>query len=263
MRLKRATLSNTLIIGDVHSDDQKLFALLEEAGQYDYSHIVFLGDLVDRGPNPHLVVQMVKDLVDKGIATVIMGNHDWKFFRLFRGNKKVQLKEEQEYTLSKLGVSDKLVFNELFGETVGVFDPENKIMLGHAAAGRPQAILEKAAERLTEELKILITVDDLYQTESVEISKKIATKFMYGIICGSKLDENGYPLRLRITKESDDNLDGWKFIHGHTHAKELFPERQNPNVVCLDWGCGEPEGKLAGLFIDENGKVNTSNLLIV
>ena len=39
-------------------------------------HLVFLGDLVDRGPDSPAVVDKVMKLVDKGVAQCVLGNHE-------------------------------------------------------------------------------------------------------------------------------------------------------------------------------------------
>lgn len=67
-----ATLS---VIGDVHGCDAALDALLARpevaAGQ-----LVFVGDLIDRGPGSKAVVDRVMSLSREGRATAIMGNHE-------------------------------------------------------------------------------------------------------------------------------------------------------------------------------------------
>lgn len=68
----------TLVIGDVHGCLAELEALLEEAvyapGQ---DRLVFLGDLLDRGPDPVGVLHRVRELG----ATCVMGNHEEKHLR--------------------------------------------------------------------------------------------------------------------------------------------------------------------------------------
>ncbi len=60
-----------LIISDIHGNEVALKAVLNDAGKYDYLWV--LGDLVDYGPDPHLVIDEVKSLSPD---VVIMGNHD-------------------------------------------------------------------------------------------------------------------------------------------------------------------------------------------
>jgi len=70
------------IIGDVHGELSALVRLLENLG-YDsdgrhpqHRMLVFVGDLIDRGPNSHGVLELVKNLVESGNARCILGNHE-------------------------------------------------------------------------------------------------------------------------------------------------------------------------------------------
>ena len=82
------TLVNTLpdrpldIIGDIHGEIDALEMLLERLGYHPNGHHpqhripVFVGDMVDRGPDSHGVVRRVQDLVENHGARVILGNHE-------------------------------------------------------------------------------------------------------------------------------------------------------------------------------------------
>lgn len=73
------------IIGDVHGCAGKLSGLLRMLG-YDDRHgtfrhpertAVFVGDLIDRGPQQVEVLSIVRSMVDAGSAEVLMGNHEF------------------------------------------------------------------------------------------------------------------------------------------------------------------------------------------
>ncbi len=69
------------IIGDVHGEFEALVALLRHLGcDPDRCTVerplVFVGDLIDRGPNSPAVVELVMRLVEAGVATCIIGNHE-------------------------------------------------------------------------------------------------------------------------------------------------------------------------------------------
>jgi hypothetical protein len=70
------------IVGDVHGEIRALNALLDQLGyRDDGSHpdnrrMVFVGDLVDRGPDSPAVLDLVMGLVETGHAQCVLGNHD-------------------------------------------------------------------------------------------------------------------------------------------------------------------------------------------
>ncbi|CAJ1333888.1 unnamed protein product [Effrenium voratum] len=75
------------IVGDVHGECGALLTLLDRLG-YDGNgnhpenrHLVFIGDLVDRGPDSVGVVRLVRHLVLLGKAQCILGNHELNILR--------------------------------------------------------------------------------------------------------------------------------------------------------------------------------------
>jgi len=88
------------VIGDVHGCRAELEVLLGELGYAvelnDSGHpvsachpagrrAVFLGDLVDRGPDTPGVLRLVMGMVAAGTALCVMGNHEAKLLRALRG----------------------------------------------------------------------------------------------------------------------------------------------------------------------------------
>lgn len=73
------------LIGDIHGCGETLIDLLEQMGyskkngvyQHPKRKVVFLGDIVDRGPNIRLACHIVRDMVDNGHADIVMGNHEY------------------------------------------------------------------------------------------------------------------------------------------------------------------------------------------
>jgi predicted phosphodiesterase len=76
----------TIVIGDVHGCLAELDELLKVVEyKADDDRLVFVGDLVDRGPDSVGVVRRVRELN----AEVVMGNHDEKHLRWKRWEDKV------------------------------------------------------------------------------------------------------------------------------------------------------------------------------
>jgi protein phosphatase len=105
------------IIGDIHGCYPELLLLLERlgyavnAGEDGQSvrvtppagrKAVFLGDLVDRGPDSPAVLRLVMQMVQEGSAYCVPGNHDIKLMRKLRG-KDVQLTHGIAETLEQIG----------------------------------------------------------------------------------------------------------------------------------------------------------------
>lgn len=75
------------IVGDIHGELGALRDLLAAAG-YDAAgchpegrKLVFVGDLVDRGPDSPGVVDLVRELMAAGRAVAILGNHELNLLR--------------------------------------------------------------------------------------------------------------------------------------------------------------------------------------
>ena len=72
-------------IGDVHGCADKLLGLLRTLGYGDdngaFRHpdrtAIFVGDLIDRGPQQVEVLSIVRSMVEAGSAQVLMGNHEF------------------------------------------------------------------------------------------------------------------------------------------------------------------------------------------
>lgn len=75
------------VVGDIHGEHGALEALLTKLG-YDQQgrhpegrHLVFVGDLCDRGPDSPRVIRLVQSLIDAGRAQAICGNHELNLLR--------------------------------------------------------------------------------------------------------------------------------------------------------------------------------------
>ncbi len=100
------------IIGDVHGCYDELVALTRKLG-YAFAEegpaaahpegrkVVFLGDLVDRGPDVLRVLRLAMDMVQAGSALCVPGNHENKLVRALRG-RNVQLTHGLAESLAQL-----------------------------------------------------------------------------------------------------------------------------------------------------------------
>ena len=100
------------IIGDIHGCYAELLALLAQLGYAPrpddgvYAHpagrkVVFLGDLVDRGPAVPAVLRLAMAMVAAGTALCVPGNHDVKLLRKLQG-RNVQVAHGLAASLAQL-----------------------------------------------------------------------------------------------------------------------------------------------------------------
>ncbi|MEO8662669.1 MAG: polynucleotide kinase-phosphatase [Bryobacteraceae bacterium] len=108
------------IFGDLHGCADELRALLKNLGwerheleqpespwgEEQWRHpggrrAIFLGDLVDRGPQVLDTLRIVRNMVKDGVAFCVAGNHDVKLMRWLRG-KQVQVKHGMEQSITEL-----------------------------------------------------------------------------------------------------------------------------------------------------------------
>jgi hypothetical protein len=83
--MPESKIRTRFIFGDIHGELDTLLDLLEKidlASNIPASiELIFLGDLIDRGPNSAKVVDFVKSLCDVGKARCILGNHEFNFIQ--------------------------------------------------------------------------------------------------------------------------------------------------------------------------------------
>jgi hypothetical protein len=73
------------VIGDVHGHADKLTGLLREMGyaerdgawRHPGRQAVFVGDLIDSGPQQLETIDIVRRMIDAGTAQVVLGNHEF------------------------------------------------------------------------------------------------------------------------------------------------------------------------------------------
>lgn len=73
------------VIGDVHGHAGKLEGLLRQLGyverdgawRHSGRQAIFVGDLIDRGPEQRRTVDTVRSMIDAGSAQMVLGNHEF------------------------------------------------------------------------------------------------------------------------------------------------------------------------------------------
>ncbi len=141
------------IIGDLHGCYRETAELLEKLGyqirqaperkEYfglEVSHpaarqVIFLGDLVDRGPDSPGVLRLVMSMVKDGVAWCVPGNHDLKLQRKLSG-KNVAIRHGLAETLEQLeGESSRFrddVRDFLYGLVSHYVFDDGRLVVAHA-----------------------------------------------------------------------------------------------------------------------------------
>jgi predicted phosphodiesterase len=92
----------SLFIGDVHGCADELEALLEAFKPKKKDRIIFVGDLVNRGPDSHRVVKLARDLS----AHSVLGNHEQRMLRARKHRDPGLLKGRDRPTYESLTKGD-------------------------------------------------------------------------------------------------------------------------------------------------------------
>jgi hypothetical protein len=119
----------TLFVGDVHSCADELADLVDRAALVSGDRVFFTGDLLSRGPKPHEVLKLYREL--GGQAPV--GNHEQKLLEARRarlsGRKPPRLGASHQAIVDELTPEDWLL---LEGLPLFVEVPEHGIVMAHA-----------------------------------------------------------------------------------------------------------------------------------
>ncbi|TWU66674.1 MULTISPECIES: metallophosphoesterase [Crateriforma] len=138
------------IIGDIHGHADALRMLLLDLGYHPHGHgfrhpdrqALFVGDLIDRGPEIANAIRIVRTMVDAGDAVVVMGNHEFNAVafhtavpgtkdRWFREHSRKNQKQHQA-TLDQLSNSE-LADAVAWFRTLPVAIEQNGVRVVHAA----------------------------------------------------------------------------------------------------------------------------------
>ncbi|MGW0806323.1 polynucleotide kinase-phosphatase [Nonomuraea sp. NPDC002799] len=199
------------IIGDVHGCRSELETLLRELGWEGLAHpegrtAVFVGDLVDRGPDTPGVLRLVMDMVEAGTAICVAGNHEQKLVRALNG-RKVMATHGLRESLDQLAAQP-----PEFTQRARTFMDG---LLSHYRLDGGRLVVAHAG---------------LKESYHGRASGRVRSFALYGDTTG-ETDEYGLPVRYPW---ADDYRGRAMVVYGHTPT--IRPEWVN-NTICLDTGC--------------------------
>ncbi|WP_428994980.1 polynucleotide kinase-phosphatase [Kribbella qitaiheensis] len=168
--------------------------------------VVFVGDLVDRGPDTPGVLRLVMGMVASSNAYCVPGNHEDKLLRALRG-KKVKVSHGLAESLEQLAAEP-----EEFRAAVETFIDG---LISHYVFDRGNLVVSHAG---------------LVERMHGRTSGRVRAFCLYGETTG-ETDEYGLPMRYPW---ANDYRGRAMVVYGHTPTP--VPEWIN-NTICLDTGC--------------------------
>ena len=225
------------VVGDVHGCYEELRKLLaslgyvvslDADGSFQVVHpqgrrVVFVGDLVDRGPDSPSVLRLVMSMVKDGIALCVAGNHDQKLSRALRG-RDVKVSHGLERSLEQL---------------------ERDPVLKTAAAEFLDGLI---SHYVLDDGKLVVAHAGLKEEMQGRASGRVRDFALYGETTG-ETDEFGLPVRLDWAQ----NYRGRALVvYGHVAISE--PRWLN-NTINIDTGCAFG-GRLSALRYPERELVS-------
>ncbi len=227
------------IIGDIHGCFDEIVALLVKLGYEvqsgeaspmarhpDGRCAVFLGDLVDRGPNSPAVLRLVMAMAREGSALCVPGNHDIKLKRKLDG-RDVRLTHGLAETLQQLACEPP----EFIEETRRFIDG----LVSHYVLDGGRLVVAHAGMKAS------------FQGRA---SGRVREFALYGESTG-ETDEYGLPVRYNWAADYRGSA---TVVYGHTPA----PNAEWLNrTICIDTGCVFG-GALTALRYPENELVSVA-----
>ena len=209
------------VIGDVHGCRAELEQLLTELGYAverdaagrpvgarhpDGRRAIFVGDLVDRGPDTPGVLRLVMGMVAAGTAFCVAGNHEVKLLKALRG-KNVRRSHGLDASMEQL----ELQTEEFRAEADRFIDG----LIGHYVLDGGRLVVAHAG---------------LIERYHGRASGRVREFCLYGQTTG-ETDEYGLPVRYPWAQEYRGQA---VVLYGHTPVPAA--EWLN-NTMCLDTGC--------------------------
>ncbi|WSA79639.1 polynucleotide kinase-phosphatase [Streptomyces sp. NBC_01799] len=201
------------IIGDIHGCSSELESLLGKLGYVDGAHpegrtAVFVGDLVDRGPDSPGVLRRVMSMVAAGNALCVPGNHENKLGRYLKGGK-VQHTHGLAETIEQLDRED--AKDPAFREQVREF------------------IDGLVSHYVLDGGKLVVCHAGLPEKYHGRTSGRVRSHALYGDTTG-ETDEFGLPVRYPWAEEYRGRA---AVVYGHTPVPSTSWVN---NTLCLDTG---------------------------
>lgn len=139
--------TSTILIGDIHGCSRELSLLLDRISPTDGAQLVFMGDLVNKGPDPAGVVKTLRGLD----CICLRGNHDADHLKWNEGN--FTPKPDSRRTKKAFPPEEYAAYLELVRHMPYFYEDETLVAL-HAALLPDLTLHEQPRDILTGELTL-------------------------------------------------------------------------------------------------------------
>lgn len=200
-----------IAIGDIHGCHQEFADLLQLLKLEPGDQLILLGDLVNRGPDSHRVVELAR----QHGAISLLGNHERRLLAARRNPDKVKVRDNEKPTYAQLDDAD-WAYLETMPLTHEV--PELNMLFVHGGFLPDRPWREQGADIVTE----------------VQV-----------------IDSDGRPCKRREAPEALPWADYWTgppfVVYGHTPRADVYKLKWS---LCLDTACAMG-GQLTAFILPE------------
>lgn len=233
-----------VIVGDVHGNAARLAKLAKDLRACEVKpHVVFVGDLLDRGTDACTTMLTLRDLRREFDVTFVEGNHDWHMRRILAGDKRAE---------------------ERFGETAKTYD--------ELASNPSVDTLSEMRDIISKMVcaAVVRTQDTTYVVTHAGIQADLAARiadtgripphttiadFVHGCGVRNQLYTKSHPssydapsIMAAHGRERDMTHDRVVQVHGHRECDPALIE--NDNHLDLESRVWTPDGCLTTLWVD-------------
>ncbi len=200
-----------IAIGDIHGCHQEFADLLQLIKLEPGDQLILLGDLVNRGPDSHRVVELAR----QHGAIALLGNHERRLLAARRNPDKVKVRDSEKATYSQLDDADWAYLNAM---PLTHEVPELNMVFVHGGFLPDRSWREQGADIVTE----------------VQV-----------------IDRDGRPCKRREAPEALPWADHWTgppfVVYGHTPRDDVYKLKWS---LCLDTACAMG-GQLTAFILPE------------
>jgi len=193
-------MGRNIVIGDVHGCLAELTDLLGKLQPGKDDRLIFLGDIVNRGPDSHGVVSLVRSLPPNTIC--LMGNHELRLLQYRKERESKILKDYDWETVRQLDEQDWRYLQDL---KLTFYLPEFQTVCVHGG----------------------FLPDQPWDKQGAEIVTRIQV-----------IDDDGKPRKRTEAPTGRNWADMWKgppfVVYGHTPRPDVY---RRPWSLGLDTGC--------------------------